>query len=153
MLIERGGAMQAAVIELLTRGLVEGAAEPATIYKDPDDRLPPALDACTFVVESGDINDLVIRAERGQIIGDGGNRTRRLAQRAGNDVSPEVLADEASDVARQFNMRLTVLGPEEATELGMGLFMAVGKGSSNQPRFIALRSNPDEDRDERGRVL
>ena len=152
-LVGRGGALQAAVVELLARGLVEGAAEPSTIYNDPDDRLPPALDDCTFIVESGDVDQLAMRAERGQIIGDGSNRTRRLAQRAANDVSPEVLADEASDVARQFGMRLTVIGPEEAAEMGMGMFMAVGRGSSNQPRFIALRSQPDTELDERGRLL
>jgi len=152
-LVAAGGALQAAVVELITRGLVEGAAEPATIYGDPDDRLPPALDECTFTVESGDPDDLCFRAERGQLIGDGSNRTRRLAQRAANDVSPEVLADEASDVARQFGMELRVFGPQEAAEMGMGLFMAVGKGSSNQPRFISLRSNPDRERDARGRLL
>jgi leucyl aminopeptidase len=152
-LTDRGGALQAAVVELLTRGLVEGAAEPSTIYGDPDDRLPPALDECTITVESGDPDDLYLRAERGQIIGDGGNRTRRLAQRAANDVSPEVLADEASDVARQFGMRLKVFGPEEAAAMGMGMFMAVGRGSSNQPRFIALRSEPAQERDARGRLL
>ncbi len=37
--------------------------------------------------------------------------------------------------------------------MGMGMFMAVGKGSSNQPRFIALRSKPELERDERGRLL
>lgn len=153
MLIERGGIKPAAAIELLTRGLVEGAAEPVTIYQDPDDRLPPALDACTFVVGAGDHSEMQLRADRGQIIGEGSNRTRRLAQRAGNDVTPEVLADEASDVARQFRMQLTVIGPEEASELGMGMFMAVGKGSSNQPRFIALRSKPDAETDRRGRLV
>ena len=96
---------------------------------------------------------LYLRAQRGQIIGDGSNRTRHLAQRAANDVSPEVLADEASDVARQFGMRLTVIGPEEAASMGMGMFMAVGRGSSNQPRFIALRSEPSKERDARGRLL
>lgn len=152
-LVEQGGAPQAAVVELLTRGLVEGAAEPSTIYRDPDDRLPPALDACTIVVESGDLPLLLSRAERGQLIGDGGNRTRRLAQRAGNDVSPEALADEASAVADQFGMQLTVFGPEEAARLGMGMFMAVGRGSANQPRFIALRNKPAQKLDERGRLL
>ena len=140
-------------MELVTRGLVEGAAEPSTIYRDPDHRLPPALDEGTLCVESGDVDDLYERASRGQLIGDGVNRTRRLAQRAANDVSPEVLADEASDVAREFGMQLTVLGPEQAAEMGMGMFMAVGRGSSNQPRFIALRSNPQAERDERGRLL
>jgi leucyl aminopeptidase len=152
-LIAHGGALQPAVVELVVRGLVEGAAEPSTIYQDPDDRLPPALDDLTVVVESGEVDELSLRAERGQIIGDGGNRTRRLAQRAANDVSPEVLADEASDVARQFGMELTIFGPEEAAEMGMGMFMAVGKGSSNQPRFIALRNEPDLEHDERGRLL
>jgi leucyl aminopeptidase len=68
-------------------------------------------------------------------------------------VSPEALADEASDVAREFDMRLTVIGPEQAAEMGMGLFMAVGRGSANQPRFIALRSSPDLEQDRRGRLL
>jgi leucyl aminopeptidase len=152
-LVSTGGALQGALIEQLTRGLVEGAAEPATIYGDPDDRLPPALDECSFTIESGDADALYLRAERGQIIGDGGNRTRRLAQRAANDVSPEVLADEASQVAREFGMDLRILGPQEAAEMGMGLFMAVGRGSSNQPRFISLRSSPDKKRDARGRLL
>jgi leucyl aminopeptidase len=152
-LVGRGETTQAAIVEMVTRGLVEGAAEPSTIYRDADDRLPPAFDECTFAVESGDVVSLLARAERGHIIGEGGNRTRRLAQRAGNDVSPEVLADEASDVARQFDMELTVLGPEEAAEMGMGMFMAVGRGSSNQPRFIALRTKPSVKRDQRDRLL
>lgn len=152
-LAERGGAKPAAIVELMVRGLAEGAAEPSTIYRDATDTLPPALDECTVVVESGEPDALLIRAERGQIIGEGGNRTRRLAQRAGNDVSPEVLADEAATVARQFGMKLTVMGPEEAAAMGMGMFMAVGRGSANQPRFIALRSGPDQDRDTKGRLM
>jgi leucyl aminopeptidase len=124
-----------------------------TTYGEPDDRHPPALDECTFSVGSGDLQALHLRAERGMVIGEGSNRTRRLAQRAANDVSPEVLADEASDVAREFGMELTIIGPEQATEMGMNLFMAVGRGSSNEPRFIALRSAPEREADARGRLL
>jgi leucyl aminopeptidase len=153
LMLERGGTLPAAVIEQVTRGLVEGASEPATVYRDPSDKLPPALDTCLFAVDGGDLDALLFRAERGQILGDGSNRTRQLAQRAGNDVSPEVLADEASDVAKQFGMELTVFGPEEAAEMGMRLFMAIGRGSANQPRFISLRNRPDEDADGRGRLL
>lgn len=152
-LAARGGIRPTAMVELIVRGLAEGAAEPSTIYRDATDTLPPALDSCSLVVESGDEDELLIRAERGQIIGEGGNRTRRLAQRAANDVSPEVLADEAATVARQFGMRLTVIGPEEAAAMGMGMFMAVGRGSANQPRFIALRSGPEKERDTRGRLM
>jgi len=152
-LVDRGGAPQEAVVELITRGLIEGVAEPSTIYNEPSDKLPPTLEAVTFVVESGDADVLLTRAQRGQVIGEGGNRTRRLAHRAANDVSPEVLADEASDLARQHGLELTVFGPEEALALGMGMFMAVGKGSANPPRFIALRNKPGLERDGRGRLL
>jgi leucyl aminopeptidase len=152
-LVARGGVQPGGFFEQLVRGLVEGAEEPSTIYLDATDKLPPALDECTLVVESGDADDLLTRAERGQVIAAGTNRTRRLAQRAANDVSPEVLADEASDIARQFGMTLTVIGPEEAVRMGMGMFMAIGRGSANQPRFIALRSGPDVERDGRDRLL
>ena len=153
LMLERGGVLQAAVVEQVTRGLVEGASEPATVYMDPSDKLPPALETCLFAMDDGDVDVLLTRAERGQILGDGSNRTRKLAQRAANDVSPEVLADEASDVAKQFGMDLTVFGPEEAAEKGMRLFMAVGRGSANQPRFISLRNRPDQTEDTRGRLL
>jgi leucyl aminopeptidase len=152
-LIARGGIAPAAFVEQVVRGLVEGAEEPSTIYLDPTDKLPPALDDCTLVVESGDEDALLLRAERGHIIASGTNRTRRLAQRAANDVSPEVLADEASMIAQQFGMKLTVFGPEEAARMGMGMFMAVGRGSANQPRFIALRAGQDRERDERDRLV
>ena len=151
-LVDRGGASQAAMVELLMRGLVEGAADPAAIYTEPAEAAPE-LAAVTFVVESGDTDELAARAERGRVIGEGGNRTRRLAQRSANDVTPEVLADEASDLARAHGLELTVLGPDEAEQLGMGMFMSVGKGSANPPRFIVLRNKPELERDAHGRLL
>ena len=151
-LVGRGGALQAAVVELLMRGLVEGAADPATIYTEPAETAPE-LAAVTFLVESGDTHELAARAERGRVIGEGGNRTRRLAHRSANDVTPEVLADEASELARVHGLELTVFGPDEAEQLGMGMFMSVGKGSANPPRFIVLRNKPELERDARGRLL
>ena len=46
-----------------------------------------------------------------------------------------------------------MFGPEEAEQLGMGMFMSVGKGSANPPRFIVLRNKPDLQRDANGRLL
>ena len=60
-LIVRGGIAPAAFVEQVVRGLVEGAEEPSTIYLDPTDKLPPALDDCTIVVESGDEDALLLR--------------------------------------------------------------------------------------------
>jgi leucyl aminopeptidase len=153
-LLRDGGPSLADVAELIARGVVEGSAEPSTIYRDATDQLPPAVDDLLLVVPPGDDRTgLHARAERGVIIGEGANRARRLAQRAANDVSPEVLADEALDVARQFDMQATVLGPDEAASLGMHLFLSVGRGSANPPRLIALRSGPSRASDDRGRLV
>ena len=129
------------VAELVTRGLVEGSYDPQTIYREI-------------------VDDVAARARRGhpdrrrrrrcgrrrgrrgarRIIGEGANLARTLSNRASNDVSPEVLADEARAVAEENGLWIDVIEPERATELGMGMFMAVGQGSDNPPRMIVLRS-------------
>jgi leucyl aminopeptidase len=143
----------ARTVELVVRGAVEGSADPASIYRDDAESLPPQLDEIVVVVGEGDAASLGAAAERGRIIGEGSNRARRLSQRAANDVSPEVLADEAAAIAREHGLELTVLGPDEAGAMGMGMFMSVGRGSSNPPRFIALRSGPAGSTDAQGRLL
>jgi leucyl aminopeptidase len=148
-----GGDVDAvAAVELVARGVVEGGEDPRRIY-DPERAGPPALDELILVVESGDAAALGVAAERGRIIGEGGNQTRRLAQRAANDVSPEVLADEATALATRHGLQVEVLGPEQAEALGMGMFLAVGRGSSNKPRFIVLRNGAPGATDSRGRLL
>ena len=73
-------------------------------------------------------------------MGEGANLARGLANRSANDVSPEVLAGEARAVAERHGLSIDVLGPEKPAELGMGMFLAVGRGSDNPPRMIVLRS-------------
>ena len=142
----------ASAVELVTRGVVEGSAEPGAIYRDGFIS-PPVLDLLTIVVEQGDATALGAAAERGRIIGEGGNATRRLSQRSANDVSPEVLADEATDLARAHGLQIDILGPEQAEALGMGMFMAVGRGSANTPRFIVIRNGAPGATDSKGRLL
>ena len=88
-----GGA--AAVAELVARGIVEGSYEPHAIYREKVEHAPPILDELIIVAEGADVGALARSAERGQIIGEGANETRDLSNRASNDVSPEVLAEEA----------------------------------------------------------
>ena len=142
-----------AVAELVARGTVEGGYDPATIYRDEVKNAPPELDELILVVPGADVHALERAAERGQIIGEGTNYARNLANRAANDVSPEVLADEAATLARRHGLWIDVIGPERATELGMGMFMAVGRGSSNPPRMILLRSGGEGELDGLGRHL
>jgi leucyl aminopeptidase len=128
-----------AVAELIARGVVEGGYEPQRLYRD-DPKAPPVLEELILVASKGDAAALTKAAQRGQIVGEGANIARDLSNRASNDVSPDVLAQEAEGLAKQHGLWIDVIGPDKATEMGMGLFMAVGRGSDNPPRMIVMRN-------------
>ena len=135
------------VAELVARGVVEGSYDPQTIYRENVETAPPTLDELILVAPGADAGALKKAAQRGVIVGEGANLARTLSNRASNDVSPEVLADEAFTLARKHHLWIDVIGPERATELGMGMFMAVGRGSDNPPRMIVIRSGKEGERD------
>jgi leucyl aminopeptidase len=146
-----GGA--SAVAELVARGLLEGAYDPWAIYQESAATAPPILDEMILVAPGEDAATLSRAAERGIAIAEGSSLARTLSNRAANDVSPEVLAEEARSIARHHDLWIDVIEPERATQLGMGMFMAVGRGSDNPPRMIVLRSGGEGERDALGRHL
>jgi leucyl aminopeptidase len=145
------GGLEAAA-ELVARGVVEGSYEPHTIYRD-DAKAPPAVETLVLVAEQGDAGVLQHAGDRGRIMGEGANLARGLANRSANDVSPEVLAEEAYGLAKQHGLWIDVIGPDQATQMGMGLFMAVGRGSDNPPRMIVMRNGAAGQKDALGRHL
>jgi leucyl aminopeptidase len=152
-LVDGLGGDASAAAELVARGVTEGSYDPRTIYRDVVDTAPPVLDELILIAPGADVIALTRAAERGVIIAEGANIARNLANRASNDVSPAVLADEARAIAEQHGLWIDVIEPERATELGMGMFMAVGRGSDNPPRMIVLRSGGEGERDALGRHL
>ena len=146
-----GGA--ATVAGLVARGVLEGSYDPRTIYRDEVESRPPILDELILIAPGGDSAALTREAERGIVIAEGSALARTLSNRASNDVSPEVLAEEARAIARRHDLWIDVIEPERATELGMGMFMAVGRGSDNPPRMILLRSGGEGEHDALDRHL
>ncbi|HEX2626408.1 MAG TPA: M17 family peptidase N-terminal domain-containing protein, partial [Candidatus Limnocylindrales bacterium] len=114
------------VAQLVARGVVEGHYEPQEIYRDGFKDGPPKLETLTLIATDTETAALVKAGEKGVIIGEGANIARTLANRSSNDVSPEVMAEEAWTLAEKHDLWIDVIGPEKATEMGMGLFMAVG---------------------------
>jgi leucyl aminopeptidase len=139
--------------ELVARGVVEGGFEPKTIYREDTDCAPPALDELVLVAPGAPEADVVRSAERGRIIGEGANMARRLANRSANDVTPQVLADEARAIAEAHGLWIDVVDEKRAAELGMGMFLAVGQGSDSPPRMIVMRSGGEGEQDAQGRRL
>jgi leucyl aminopeptidase len=144
-----------AVAELVARGVVEGTWEPRTLYRDRAEvrTAPPELDELILVAPGGDAAATQAAAERGVIIGEGANHAKALSNRAANDITPEVLAQEARDLAAKHGLFIDVIEPDRAREMGMGMFLAVGQGSDNPPRMIVMRSGDEGQKDALGRHL
>ena len=150
---DAAGKDAAVAAELIARGVVEGSYDPKSIYREDEETAPPKLDELILVAPGGDKGAIEAAGERGMIMGEGANAARTLSNRAANDVSPEVLADEARAIAERNDLWIDVIEPERATELGMGMFMAVGRGSDNPPRMIVMRSGKEGQRDSLDRHL
>ena len=69
--------------------------------------------------------------------------TRDLANRPGNDLTPETMATAARDMAEGLNgLRVTILGKKELIKEKMGGLLAVSQGSVEEPRMIVLEHRP-----------
>ncbi len=140
-----GGDVAAA--ELVARGVIDGMFEPRAIYRDGLDDAPPVIDELVLVGIGKDHAAASAAAEKGVIVGEGSALARALSNRAANDVSPDVLAGEARAIAERHSLWIDVIDEGRAAELGMGMFLAVGRGSDNPPRMIVMRSGGEGERD------
>ena len=143
----------AAAGELVARGVVEGSYDPKALYRPEIESRPPQLEELILIAPGGDKAAVQAAGERGVIIGEGANTARTLANRAANEMYPEVLAEEARAIAERNGLWIDVIDDQRATEMGMGMFMAVGRGSDNPPRMIVMRSGDDGQRDKLDRHL
>ncbi len=142
-----------AVAELIARGVVEGSFDPKSLYRNDTESASPALDELILVAPGADVASVSRAAERGIIMGEGANHAKSLSNRAANDITPEVLADEARAVADKYGLWIDVIEPDRAREYGMGMFLAVGQGSDNPPQMIVMRSGDKGERDALDRHL
>ena len=65
--------------------------------------------------------------------------TRNLVNRPGNIVQPQNMANEAALMADDLGLSCEILSVKEMTEKGMGALLAVGKGSSAEPKLVTLK--------------
>lgn len=77
-------------------------------------------------------------AKRGQIIGQGVNACRDLANTPSSDMPPQRLAKAAKELVKGLPVTVTTLGKAQMQKLGMGAVLGVAKGSSQEPAFIIM---------------
>jgi leucyl aminopeptidase len=130
----------AAHIQVLSEGLLLGAYR-FDRYISEEKRNPQTL-ANVLLLVDGSAPDLPAAVTRGQRVAEAIMRARDLVNEPAAVMTPTRLAAVAREIADQNHLELTVLGPNECRERGMGLFLAVAQGSPEEPRFIHLAWKP-----------
>lgn len=83
-----------------------------------------------------------LAARRAEALAEGIYLARDVTNGPANIVTPQYMADSASELARKYGFKITVHGPDYLREKGMGAFLAVSLGSAIEPRLIILEHAP-----------
>lgn len=79
---------------------------------------------------------------RGKRLGKASSFVRDVVNSPSNIVTPLYLLEKAREIAKEHNLKLTVLDRKAIQEIGMGAFTAVAQGSSTEPYCIILEYTP-----------
>ena len=96
----------------------------------------------TLVVGASNGAGMEAGGRRGEIVAHSVMLARDLVNEQPSTMTPSALAAAAGEIAAKHGLGIEVLGPKECTALGMGLYLAVARGSDEEPRFIHLTYKP-----------
>jgi len=124
--------------EAVVRCWVEGAEMALTPAGPEESKGPKAWKI--LLAEADDLGALRHGAVQGQAAAAGCAEARRLVNLPPNHLTPELLANEARDLANRHGFKCTVMGTAQLRRLKMGGILGVGQGSVNEPKLIVLES-------------
>jgi leucyl aminopeptidase len=127
----------------MTRAVAEGAhlgLYDNAFYRKHEDET--SLEKLTLI-SSENSDELGGEIERGRIVAESINWTRRLADEPGATLPPREFARRAAEMAEEFGLRVETLDAAEIKARGMGGLWGVGKGSEEPPALIVLRYEPE----------
>ncbi|RQH08419.1 leucyl aminopeptidase [Paraburkholderia dinghuensis] len=109
-----------------------------TQMKSKPDTTARALKRIVFSCDAADEKAAKVAAKQGAAIANGMDLTRDLGNLPGNVCTPTYLAATAKKIARDWKLKVEVLGQRQIEALKMGSFLSVTKGSVEPPQFIVL---------------
>jgi leucyl aminopeptidase len=125
--------------------IVEGAslAMKHTSSWKSSDKNGSVLESATIVIQQSSRFESAVKTAFESC--NGTHMARLLTDTPANDLTPEILAEKAVDVAKTHNFGFKVMEVDALEELGMQAILRVGAGSINAPRLIVIDSRPDSD--------
>lgn len=109
-------------------------------FKSPPERPPAEVHELVIVERDPErVSRLDEPIHVGTALAESTMLTRRLSSSPGNVITPEYLADRASQVCAGYGIDCQVYGKEELQRMGMNSILAVNQGSALPPRFVVMR--------------
>ncbi|MDR2825830.1 MAG: leucyl aminopeptidase [Deltaproteobacteria bacterium] len=87
---------------------------------------------------------VISAAQKAQAIATGITLARNLINGPANIVTPSYLEIRAQNLSRRYHFTCTSLGPDYLRKERLGAFLAVTKGSEEEPRLLILEHKPDK---------
>jgi leucyl aminopeptidase len=136
---ELGPALQAAA-----EGLVLGVYRYERWRSAPKDGPAPTVDRAQLVLPAGVKREPALdqAVALGQRVAEATNWARDLVNEPAGTMTPTILAEEARQMATAAGLTVTVGDRKKLTELKLGMFLAVARGSDEEPRLIRVSYVP-----------
>jgi leucyl aminopeptidase len=127
------GALDAAETEALAVGLAAGAWD----YLDTKTP-PPSEERRAPLTAARILGAVAAGLTSGIAIAEGHGLARTLGMMPGNLCTPDFLAQTAREIGARHGLTVTVQGRAEMEQLGMGSFLCVAQGTTQDPKLITL---------------
>jgi leucyl aminopeptidase len=117
----------------------EGAVLGQYAFQDFKKSKLATMQSLRLIVKERDLPEARKAAARGETAGWAANLAREIGNQPGNLLYPESLAAECRRMANREKLKITVLDAKQLRAGGFGGLLAVGAGSTREPRLIVLR--------------
>ena len=109
-----------------------------TQRKSKPEPAPHGLKRVVFSVDPADEKAAKVAVKQAAALANGMDLTRDLGNLPGNVCTPAYLAKTARQIAKDWNLKVEVLGLKQIEALKMGSFLSVARASVEPPHFIVL---------------
>jgi leucyl aminopeptidase len=145
-----GAARERTAVQLVVEGVLQGAYRFDRYLTADDARRPHSVATIGLILDTKGKKPSAAQGravkeaiERGTAVSGAVNHARDLINEPAAEITPVALAAQAEAIAKRHKqVSVSVLGPKKCEDLGMGMFLAVGRGSDHEPRFIHLIYKP-----------
>lgn len=145
------GARLGTATQMLVEGALLGTYKFGRYLTSEESKRPTSLGSFGFITDpkgarpsAADAKMVRQAFDRGRTIATSVCRARDMINEPAAYMTPTQIGVEATEIAKRHPQQLTctVLGAKQCEQLGMGMFLAVGKGSAQEAKLVHLTYKP-----------